>query len=142
APADLARCRAGDRAAARPRAPLSFRSRSTRSGLGLDRAVSGLLDGTRRPPRKTAGHYRPMTPDDKTPPSQAESISMEFELLHSPEKVWRALTAPELLSEWLLPVLDLPLAAGAAFTFQAPPQPGWDGTVHCRLLEIEAPRKI
>lgn len=32
--------------------------------------------------------------------------------------------------------------AGEAFTFQAPPQPGWDGTVKCRFLEIDAPRKL
>jgi uncharacterized protein YndB with AHSA1/START domain len=83
-----------------------------------------------------------MTPNDNTPRSQAEFISLEFELHHSPEKVWGALTDPELLAEWLLPVIDLQLVPGAAFTFQAQPQPGWDGIVKCQILEIEAPRKI
>ena len=32
--------------------------------------------------------------DDKTARSQTESISFEFDLHHSPEKVWRALTDP------------------------------------------------
>src|SRR5512145_3364309 len=83
-----------------------------------------------------------MNPIDTTAPSQTESISFEFDLHHSPEKVWRALTDPALLAEWLLPVVDLKLEPGAAFAFKAPPQPGWDGTVHCRFAEIEAHRKL
>jgi uncharacterized protein YndB with AHSA1/START domain len=83
-----------------------------------------------------------MTPIDKTAKSQAESISFEFDLPHSPEKVWRALTDPVLLAEWLLPVVDHKLEPGAEFMFKAQPQPGWDGTVNCRFLEIEAPRKL
>ena len=83
-----------------------------------------------------------MTPTDKTARSQTESISFEFDLHHSPEKVWRALTDPVLLAEWLLPVVDLELEREAAFTFKAEPQPGWDGAVNCRFLEIEAHRKL
>ena len=81
-----------------------------------------------------------MNPIDKTAPSQTESISFEFDLHHLPEKVWRALTDPALLTEWLLPVIELKLEPGAAFTFKAQPQPGWDGIVNCRFLEIEAQR--
>jgi uncharacterized protein YndB with AHSA1/START domain len=83
-----------------------------------------------------------MNPVDKTARSQTESISFEFDLHHSPQKVWRALTDPVLLAEWLLPVVDLELEPGAAFTFKAPPQAGWDGTVNCRFVEIEAHRKL
>lgn len=86
-----------------------------------------------------------MTYADKTPPSQTESLAFEFELHHSPQKVWRALTDPVLLAEWLLPLLsgsELRLEPEAAFTFKSQPQPGWDGLVHCRLLEIEAHRKL
>lgn len=82
------------------------------------------------------------SPTDKTAQGQTESLSFEFDLPHSPKKVWRALTDPVLLSEWLLPVLDLKLEPGAAFTFMAPPQPGWDGIVNCRLAEIEPHRKL
>jgi uncharacterized protein YndB with AHSA1/START domain len=63
-------------------------------------------------------------------------------LHHSPEKVWRALTDPVLLTEWLLPVVELTLEPGAAFTFKTQPYPGWDGIVNCRILEIEANRKL
>lgn len=83
-----------------------------------------------------------MSPIDKTAPSQTESISFELDLHHSPEKVWRALTDPELLTEWLLPVVGFKLEPEAAFTFKTQPYPGWDGTVSCRILEIEAHRKL
>ena len=83
-----------------------------------------------------------MMPADKTDRSQSESIAFEFDLRHAPEKVWRALTDPVLLQQWLLPAVGFQLAPGAAFKFQAPPQPGWDGVVNCRFKEIEARSKL
>ena len=83
-----------------------------------------------------------MTVTDTTAPSQIETLAFEFDLKHAPEKVWRALTDPELLSQWLLPVVGLTFERGAAFIFRAPPKPGWDGTVDCRFLEIETHRKL
>jgi uncharacterized protein YndB with AHSA1/START domain len=38
--------------------------------------------------------------------------------------------------------VELELEPGAPFTFQAPQQPGWDGLVKGRMLEIEAERKL
>ena len=83
-----------------------------------------------------------MTLTDTTVRSQTEALSFEFDLQHGPAKVWRALTDPELLAEWLLPCIELKLEPGAAFTFKTQPYPGWDGTVNCRMLEIEAQRKL
>jgi uncharacterized protein YndB with AHSA1/START domain len=83
-----------------------------------------------------------VNPIDQTAPSQTESLALEFDLHHSPEKVWRALTDPVLLTEWLLPVVELKLEPGAAFTFKTRPYPGWDGIVNCRILEIEGQRKL
>jgi len=84
-----------------------------------------------------------MTVTDITPRSQTESISFEFDLHHSPEKVWRALTDPVLLTEWLIPVVDdLKLEPGAPFTLKTQAYPGWDGTVNCRFVEIEPLRKL
>jgi len=83
-----------------------------------------------------------MTAHDEAMDAETESIAMQFELGHPPAKVWRALTDPVLLTEWLLPIVRLSLEPGATFTFQAPPQPGWDGTVNCRLLEIDEPRRL
>ncbi len=79
---------------------------------------------------------------DKTEQDQTDSIAFELELAHPPEKLWRALTEPALLAEWLLPTIDFKLETGAAFAFKTQPYPGWDGTVACRLLEIEAHKKL
>jgi len=83
-----------------------------------------------------------MTITDKTAPAQTDSLSFEFDLQHSPQKVWRALTDPALLADWLLPVVEGKLEPGAAFTFKTQPYPGWDGSVNCRVLESEAPKKL
>lgn len=80
---------------------------------------------------------------DTTAPSQRESIAFQVDLRHPPEKVWRALTEPELLKEWLLPAVGFRLEPGAEFTLKAPQSfPGWDGTVDCRMVEIEPQRKL
>ena len=83
-----------------------------------------------------------MTPTDHATPSPRDSLALDFDLPHPPEKVWRALTEPALLSEWLLPVLDLRLETGAAFTFTTQPREGWDGIVSCRFVEIEPQRRL
>jgi uncharacterized protein YndB with AHSA1/START domain len=85
-----------------------------------------------------------MTLTDKTPRGEPHTLTFELDLRHPPVKVWRALTDPELLAQWLLPVVDpkLELAPSAAFALQAQPQPGWDGLVNCRVLELEPHRKL
>ncbi len=83
-----------------------------------------------------------MTAIDKTAPSQTDTVSFELELQHSPEKVWRALTDPVLLAEWLLPVVGFELQPEAAFTFKTQAYPGWDGTVKCRIVESEPHSKL
>ena len=83
-----------------------------------------------------------MTPADAAARPQSDSLSLEFDLAYPPEKVWRALTDPALLAEWLLPVVGFRLEPGAEFTFTTQPYPGWDGTVSCRLVEAEAHRKL
>lgn len=83
-----------------------------------------------------------MTTTDKTARGQGEAIEFEFELRHPPHKVWRALTDPVLLQQWLLPTIGFSLQTGADFTLQAPPQPGWDGVVHCRVLEVQTLERL
>ena len=83
-----------------------------------------------------------MTVVDTTDRSQSAAISLEFDLPHAPEKVWRALTDPELLAQWLLPVVNLKLERGAAFTFRTVPVGGWDGIVHGRIADVEPRRKL
>jgi len=82
-----------------------------------------------------------MIPTERPARSETE-LSLEFDLKHPPEKVWRALTDPVLLEKWLLPVIGFELAPGAAFTFKTQAYPNWDGVVNCRMLEIEPQRKL
>ena len=81
---------------------------------------------------------------DKTAPSQIEVISFEIDLKHAAEKVWRAISEPALLAEWLLPVVEnkLKLEPQAAFVFKTQPYPPWDGTVNCRVLEVDPHKKL
>lgn len=83
-----------------------------------------------------------MTSSEKPDGTQTQSLHLDYELAHPPEKLWRALTDPDLLAEWLLPVVDFGLEPGQKFTFHTEPKPGWDGVVQCRLLEVDEPRKI
>ena len=83
-----------------------------------------------------------MTLTETTAGAQSAALSFDFDLAHPPAKVWRTLTDPALLAEWLLPVTGFSLTPGAAFTFRTDPQPGWDGIVHCRLLESAPPTTL
>ena len=60
---------------------------------------------------------------------------------HPVEKVWRALTDPEALGEWLMKN-DFKPELGHKFQFRADPQRGWDGVVDCEVLEIDEPRRL
>ncbi len=84
------------------------------------------------------------TVDPRTarPAPERETLTLDFDLPHPPAKVWRALTDPALLAQWLLPVAGFRPERGAAFTFQAPAFPGWDGTVDCQVVEVEPLRTL
>lgn len=73
--------------------------------------------------------------------SEKRELVLTFELDHPPEKVWRALTEPQLLARWLMQT-DLVPVVGQHFQFKRDPLPHWDGTVNCEILEIEELRTI
>lgn len=60
---------------------------------------------------------------------------------HPVERVWRALTDREALGQWLM-VNDFEPEVGHEFQFRADPAPGWDGVVHCKVLELDEPRLL
>lgn len=65
--------------------------------------------------------------------TQAETLSVvvEREVPHPPEKIWRALTQPHLIEEWLMKN-DFKPAVGHRFDLRA----DW-GSVDCRVLTVE-----
>jgi uncharacterized protein YndB with AHSA1/START domain len=60
---------------------------------------------------------------------------------HTREHVWHALTDSVALAAWLMPN-NFVAAVGHQFTFRAPPQPGFDGIVHCTVLVLEPPHLL
>ena len=58
--------------------------------------------------------------------SERRSIIVDYRLSAAPAKVWRALTEPELLADWLMPN-DIKPLVGHDFTFRTDPAPGFDG---------------
>lgn len=65
-------------------------------------------------------------------------ITVEQTYGHPIERVWAALTSAEALAAWLMPN-DFQPIAGHEFTFRTDPAPGFDGIVHCRVLELTEP---
>jgi uncharacterized protein YndB with AHSA1/START domain len=60
---------------------------------------------------------------------------------HPIDQVWAALTSSEALAAWLMPN-DFEPVVGHRFTFRTKPAPGFDGIVHCQVLELEPPHRI
>jgi len=68
-----------------------------------------------------------------------DSIIVECDLNDPPQKVWQALTVPELLAIWLMPN-DIRPQVGARFTLQE--KPGADGEIECKVLRVEPNRLL
>ena len=62
-------------------------------------------------------------------------IKLEAFYPYSVETVWEALTDSEALAEWLMPN-DFEPRLGHRFRFRTKPAPGFDGIVHCEVIEI------
>jgi uncharacterized protein YndB with AHSA1/START domain len=67
--------------------------------------------------------------------SETRAITVEAVLPHTPGAVWKTLTSPELIGQWLMPN-DFEPVLGKRFTFKTKPMGGWDGVVHCEVLEL------
>jgi len=75
--------------------------------------------------------------------SEAETVTVvvEREFPHRPDKLWRALTQPHLIQEWLMKSDFVP-AVGHRFTLRAGPKPGWNGEIACEVLVVEPNRTL
>jgi uncharacterized protein YndB with AHSA1/START domain len=60
---------------------------------------------------------------------------------HPIERVWAALTSSAALAAWLMPN-DFEPEIGREFTFTTKRAPGFDGIVHCRVVEMEPPTRM
>lgn len=69
-------------------------------------------------------------------------ITLETDFDAPVEQVWRALTEPAALAEWLMPVENFAAEVGRSFRVRAKPMPGWDGVVNCVVLAVDEPRKL
>lgn len=69
-------------------------------------------------------------------------LSFEVTYPHPPEKVWRALTDPQAIAQWLMKN-DFKPEMGHKFQFRVEPKPrGWTGIVACEVLEVDPPRRL
>jgi uncharacterized protein YndB with AHSA1/START domain len=68
--------------------------------------------------------------------TEMRSVVVEREMPHPPEKIWRALTQPHLIEEWLMKS-DFKPVVGHRFDLRA----DW-GAVGCQVLAIEPNRTL
>jgi uncharacterized protein YndB with AHSA1/START domain len=67
-----------------------------------------------------------------TAATETRSVTVEREFPHPPGKLWRALTQPHLIADWLMKN-DFAPAVGHKFNLSGE----WGGTLDCEVLEIE-----
>lgn len=70
-----------------------------------------------------------------------DSIRIEREYPYPVGAVWAALAEPAQLAEWLMPN-DFRAEPGHRFTFRTRPRPGFDGVVHCEVLDVDQPHRL
>ena len=68
--------------------------------------------------------------------TETRSVVIEREVAFPPEKIWRALTQPHLIEEWLMKN-DFKPVAGHRFNLRKDPKPDVSVVVDCQVLEVE-----
>ncbi|WP_332771609.1 SRPBCC family protein [Phenylobacterium sp.] len=69
--------------------------------------------------------------------TEMRSAVVEREISHPPEKLWRALTQPHLMEEWLMKN-DFEPVVGHRFNLRG----GWGGVLDCEVLAVEPHRTL
>jgi uncharacterized protein YndB with AHSA1/START domain len=73
--------------------------------------------------------------------AENRTVVVERDFAAPPEKLWRALTTPHLIAEWLMRN-DFAPAVGHEFQFRATPMPGWNGVIDGKVLVVEPNRRL
>ncbi len=68
--------------------------------------------------------------------TELRSVVVERDIAYPPEKIWRALTQPHLIGEWLMQT-DFKPEPGHEFRFSE----DW-GAIDCKVLEVEPHRTL
>ena len=71
------------------------------------------------------------------PSAETRSVVIEREIAHPPERIWRALTQPHLIEEWLMKG-DIAPVIGHRFNLSG----DWGGVLDCEVLTIEPNRTL
>lgn len=69
--------------------------------------------------------------------TETRSVIVEREIAHPPEKIWRALTQPHLIEEWLMKN-DFAPSVGHRFNLRG----DWGGVLDCEVLAVEPNRTL
>ena len=64
--------------------------------------------------------------------TQTRCVTVERDIAHPPEKIWRALTQPHLIAEWLMQNNFKP-EVGHTFTLRG----DWGGVLDCAVLTVD-----
>ena len=138
---------------ATPKPPVPFRDETPRDassadGLRFDGSAQEdpvQLDPSRPAPSQSASSQPAPSPPAAaagSPPAglgaapAVETVVVEREFAHPPAKLWRALTTPHLMAEWLMESAFAPVV-GTRFQFRA----DW-GTVDCEVRVVEPERRL
>ena len=70
------------------------------------------------------------------PATETRSVIVERQIPHPPEKIWRALTQPHLIEEWLMKN-DFAPVVGHRFNLRRTPKPDVNIVVDCQVLVVE-----
>lgn len=72
------------------------------------------------------------------------TIELDHYYPHPPEKVWRAITTPELMAEWMMEPFGFEPVPGNVFEMKTQPMPGQDfsGQIRGTVLEATAPERL
>src|SRR3990167_10803508 len=119
--------RAGARPSRRPSDTLQRAARRPGPAGRLDEPDGRLLAKPVRRPRRSPQEDGPMN----KAATETLSVVVEREISYPPEKIWRALTQPHLIEEWLMKN-DFKPVVGHGFNLRA----AW-GAVDCQVLAVE-----